>query len=395
LTILAFFKYAGLFTNVFLVFAPTAGNDPLVTLLKTIPLPIGISFYIFQGISLVVDVYRNKQRPRPELEKLVHPNFFQHTYQVSFFIAFFPQLISGPIEKAHDFIPQIAAKQFRDIHWKQAFEFLVLGYFLKSVIADNLATVTHYISYPRFMGFSSQTLITLLYGYSFQIFADFAGYSLIARGLGLLFGYRLMQNFNFPYVSRSFAEFWNRWHISLSTWLREYLYIPLGGNRQGAWKTYRNLFLVMFLGGLWHGAAWSYAVWGTAHGLLLAIERFLKNYIRPNPNWLFTKVWQTLVVFIWVSLLWLLFILPDFSQAYQYFIQMTTNFHGDQTYFISLVSKTFILSLPVICFHIHYLLPPSVKTRFVQPIRPVIFSILLFLVLTNSGEGGAFIYFQF
>ena len=151
------------------------------------------------------------------------------------------------------------------------------GYFLKLVVADNLKDFTAYLVYPGLMTLSSFTLLSMLIGYSFQIFADFAGYSLIALGLASLFGYRLMQNFNYPYISNTFSEFWKRWHISLSTFLKEYLYFPLGGSRKGRLRTYINLTITMVLGGLWHGAAWSYAVWGAFHGFALALERLIND----------------------------------------------------------------------------------------------------------------------
>jgi alginate O-acetyltransferase complex protein AlgI len=179
----------------------------------------------------------------------------------------FPQLVAGPIGKAHDFIPQIEPQRWRDIEWDRVVEALVFGYFLKMVIADNMRDQTFWTIYPYFNFHATSTLVALLFGYSGQIFADFAGYSLIAIGVGRMFGYRLPMNFNFPHRARSLADFWRRWHISLSTWLREYLYIPLGGNRRGNGRTYFILILVMGLGGLWHGAAWSYLFWGLYQGV--------------------------------------------------------------------------------------------------------------------------------
>ena len=162
-------------------------------------------------------------------------------------------------------------------------------FFKKWLVADNLKDITYWISYPFFQNLSSLTLITLLTGYSAQIFADFAGYSLIAIGVAELFGYHLPQNFNFPYISKSFSEFWTRWHISLSSWLKEYLYFSLGGNRKGKGRTYLNLLIVMFLGGLWHGAAWSFAVWGLWHGTALVIERKFFN-IKESSSFLVSSV---------------------------------------------------------------------------------------------------------
>ncbi|HMG66196.1 MAG TPA: MBOAT family O-acyltransferase, partial [Chitinophagaceae bacterium] len=247
LAVLAFFKYSPLIATSFFDTGHGIG-----AFLLTIHLPIGISFFTFEGISLVVDTYKGHKDDK--FKNLVHESFAIHIRNSFFFIVFFPHLVSGPILKAHDFIPQIGQKFFKHIEWNYCFRLLVAGYFLKLVVADNLNDFTSSLIYPGFMSFSTLDLISMLLGYSFQIFADFAGYSLIALGLASLFGYRLMQNFNFPYISASFSEFWRRWHISLSTFLKEYLYFPLGGNRKGKLRTYINLFITMVLGGLWYGA---------------------------------------------------------------------------------------------------------------------------------------------
>ena len=239
--ILLFFKYAALLSQTFL-----SANSSIGGFLITIPLPIGISFYTFEGISLVVDVFRKKHG---ENNDMVSPSLAEHAKKTLLFISFFPHLIAGPVLKAHDYIPQIKPKFFKDIAWEVAFKNIVLGYFLKMVVADNLKDFTFWMAYPYYQGQSSITLVALLFGYSCQIFADFAGYSLIAIGVARLFGYNFKDNFNFPYIATSFKEFWKRWHISLSTFLMEYLYIPLGGNRKGKVRTYLNLMITMFLGG--------------------------------------------------------------------------------------------------------------------------------------------------
>lgn len=272
LLVLGFFKYAGLFASTFADWFGQGLQPGHWAVL--LPLPVGISFYTFQGISLVVDVYRyGHEKNRSVFGMSRSGGFGEHYFKTVFFVCFFPQLVAGPIVKAHDFFPQIGRKHWSELRWEPALRCLILGYFLKMGVADNLQAQTFWIAYPYFLKFSSVELLALLFGFSMQIFADFAGYSLIAIGTALLFGYRLPVNFNFPYIARSFSEFWRRWHISLSSWLKEYLYFSLGGSRKGSGRTYLNLFLVMFLGGLWHGAAWSYAAWGTWHGLALACER--------------------------------------------------------------------------------------------------------------------------
>jgi len=384
LSILVFFKYSPLFARTFLPQASSLGS-----FLLTLPLPIGISFFTFQGISLVVDVYKEKYVSNQEL---VPRSFYQHAKQILFFKGFFPQLISGPIVKAHDFIPQIGNKKWEDIPWPAVFKNLVTGYFLKMVVADNLKDFTFWIAFPYFQDFSSFSLLVMLFGYSCQIFADFAGYSLIAIGLARLFGYHFPDNFCFPYIATSFRTFWKRWHISLSSFLMEYLYIPLGGNRKGKFRTYLNLLLVMFLGGLWHGAAWSYAVWGLFHGLALCADRFLGNRITLPPGRV-SRVGKGLLVFSFVTLAWLLFKLPDFRQVLQYLSCLIHNVRkGERS---DLITYLLLYSSPVVAYHAAYLLRHKTFFQRIRKLEYAVYGIMLFLILVNSGSSGAFIYFQF
>lgn len=383
LGILVFFKYSPLIA---LTFLPV--NFTLTDFLIAIPLPIGISFYTFEGISLVVDMYRAKEDSFQH--KIVDRNFVKHLINTALFESFFPHLISGPIVRASDFVPQIAAKSIKNIQWAEAIKTLILGYFLKTVIADNLSTLTATIQYPAFLSISSFNLVVMLLGYSFQIFADFQGYSLIAIGLGLLFGYRLHINFNFPYISSTFSEFWNRWHITLSSWLKEYLYFSLGGNRGSKARTYINLFLVMFLGGLWHGAAWSYAIWGSMHGLLLSIERLLQDYkIKATGKY---KIIGWFIVFTMVSYAWLFFKLTDIRYAIKY----TQAFYQNRGIFPDYHSATLILlfGAGVVLYHLAYLFNLPQKEYFKKS-EPYLYALMLFLITVESGMGGAFIYFQF
>ena len=198
---------------------------------------------------------------------------------------------------------------------------MILGYFLKIVVADNLKDLTNIIAFPYFQAYSTYSLLLAILGFSIEMFADFAGYSLVAVGLGLLFGYSLPQNFNFPYLATSFTDFWQRWHISLSSWLKEYVYIPLGGNRKGVNRTYINIMLVMLVGGLWHGSSWTYALWGGTHGLLLIIE---KKYFTPAKT-IARKMIGWIVVFVFVSLLWVLFKLPNIHHFQLFFSTLFKN----------------------------------------------------------------------
>lgn len=390
LLLLGFFKYAALIVSSVLPDGVLVG---LVSDLEKIPLPVGISFFTFQAISLVVDLHRGDSGKMTSLAELVgRKENLRATHRIGFFIAFFPQLIAGPIVKAHDFFYQIVAKRITEVAWDYALKSLIAGFFLKMVVADNLKEVTVLLG----EGLVTQRidLIFLIYGYSCQIFADFAGYSLIAIGLAALFGYRLPVNFQFPYISASITEFWRRWHISLSTWLKEYLYFPLGGNRKGALRTYINLLLVMLLGGLWHGAAWSYMIWGGAHGVFLALERLGGQTFKLPKHPLIHCV-KVLVVFHLVSLLWLLFLLPDFDKV----VGLARNFaSGSWTMGPQNIYTVVIFSAPIVLYHLWAGLKewrPSLKTCWSSRMKWWGYALLVFCIITNSGTTGAFVYFQF
>ena len=424
LGVLIFFKYASLVVGSFLPHTWWShwGFD-----LTQIPLPVGISFFTFQGVSLVVDVYRNPSvvlshatdvpssefvvcRPDRENQEPGTRNQEQSPsglfFKVAFFKAFFPQLVAGPIVKAREFMHQIGGKSLASIDWDDAVKKLILGFFLKMVVADNLREATAWLHYPEFMGKPGVTLLFMLYAFSFQIFADFAGYSLIAMGLARLFGYQLPINFNFPYISQSITEFWRRWHISLSTWLREYLYIPLGGNRKGPIRTYANLIVVMLLGELWHGAAWSFMVWGGAHGILLALERLLGVKTESTEHQHFRisnfiiSAFRIFLIFNLVSFLWLLFQLPDFKDVALYIRELAawkSAGKSPQIYY-----AVGVFGLPVIVYHIWGMLRPRYWNSFADKnpwlssrMINAAYAFLLFLIITNSGNPGAFIYFQF
>lgn len=397
---LAFFKYARLLGEFLL---PHALWLKWGDWIQSIPLPVGISFYTFQGISLVVDVYR----AGPEGVRGLAPA--RSTAEVAgfhgrvwFFKAFFPQLVAGPIVKAGEFLYQIGPKRLAEIDWDYAIKRLVAGFFLKMVVADNLMEATSALRYPLFTVLPKVNLVALLYGYSFAIFADFCGYSLIAMGLAKLFGYDLPPNFNLPYLSRNITEFWRRWHLSLSSWLREYLYFPLGGNRKGPARTYVNLFLVMFLGGLWHGVAWSFAVWGTAHGIFLALERFFGIHDRrggDESRWSVGAVLQVLVTFSLVSMLWLLFKLQDFRHVIEFVRCLGRNPGGVQPQALYAIG---LFSIPVVAWHVWGAVPTwreRLALRLGAPVWSWVtvlgYGALLFATIVNSGAPGDFVYFQF
>ncbi len=269
LGILFFFKYFGFFAESLADALGLFGISPDFRLLHIV-LPVGISFYTFQTMSYTIDVYGKKMLPARDF------------LDFALFVSFFPQLVAGPIERASSLLPQIQNR--RTLNYKQIRQgcwLILLGYYKKVVLADNLAIFVNQIynspDEAHGLAIPAATL-----AFAFQIYGDFSGYSDIARGISKLMGIELMQNFRRPYFAVNPSDFWQRWHISLSTWLRDYLYIPLGGNRGSALRTYVNLSITMLLGGLWHGAAWNFVVWGAFHGLILVVYRIFPSLGRAH-----------------------------------------------------------------------------------------------------------------
>lgn len=259
LSSLIFFKYANFLVDNVNVLTSIFGISPIF--LKRILLPIGISFYTFQGISYLTDVYRGQVKAQTNFVRL-------GTY-----IALFPQLIAGPIIRYHEIEPQLSQRDFSWENLYQGIQRFCLGLARKILIANQLALIADDI-FARAPGtITSATAWLGALVYALQIYYDFAGYSDMAIGLGRMFGFRFPENFNFPYLATSIRDFWRRWHITLSAWFKDYLYIPLGGNRKGKGRTYLNLYIVFFLTGLWHGASWTFVVWGLMHGTLMVVER--------------------------------------------------------------------------------------------------------------------------
>lgn len=397
LCLLGLFKYGNLLSETFI-----DCNNDLGKILFTIPLPLGISFYTFSGISLVIDAYKGRYNST-KIVKCV--SFIQHLKNTLLYICFFPKLLAGPIAKSNDFFNQIKPKAFHNIDWHFIFKSLIIGYFLKMVIADNLKDYTFWMAFPYFEHRGTGTLLLMLFGYSIQMYADFAGYSLIAIGVAALFGYHLPKNFNFPYISASFREFWKRWHITLSQFLMEYLYFFLGGNRKGKVKTYINLLLTMMLGGLWHGAAWSYLVWGTYHGLCLVVERLLcgrrTNCIqigRGNFSTIISHYLSITLVFVFVSFGWLLFKLPHFNEVILYLKCIVNNYTSISSILRELFFSKYIpaYATPILLYHFIYCYKDHVwMQRYILKYDFIIYGIMLFLIITNSGSVSSFVYFQF
>ncbi|HEY6056367.1 MAG TPA: MBOAT family protein [Gaiellaceae bacterium] len=312
LGLLGYFKYAGFLVssadNV-LSRIGVAGAQSVVN----VTLPVGISFYTFMAISYVVDVYRGTLQPAP-------------FGRFAVYLSFFPHLVAGPIVRGSELLPQLEEpRDPRRVDTTRAFFLIVSGLFLKVVIANHLAThlVDDVFAAPD--RHSSLEVLIGVYGYAVQIFADFCGYTNIAIGIALLLGFEFPQNFANPYTAVSLQDFWRRWHMTLSRWLRDYLYIPLGGSRKGKLLTYRNLLATMLLGGLWHGAAWTFVAWGGIHGVGLAVERLWRDLRRGEPRDSALKRWAgRIVTFHVVCLGWIFFRADSFGRAGQVISQLFT-----------------------------------------------------------------------
>jgi D-alanyl-lipoteichoic acid acyltransferase DltB (MBOAT superfamily) len=308
LGILAIFKYFDFFVDSAVSLLDSVGfaaHPPTLAIV----LPVGISFYTFQTISYTFDVYRKRIEPERNLL----------TFGV--YVAFFPQLVAGPIERAQHLLPQIQAVRVRpSIEKLWSGSWLILtGLFKKIVLADGLASVvqTRFDSPDQHGGLS---LLIGVYAFAIQIYGDFSGYSSIARGVSRLFGIELMRNFEQPYLSTSISQFWRTWHISLSTWLWDYLYVPLGGNRRGTRRVYINLALTMLLGGLWHGAAWTFVVWGGLHGIYLSAHRVVGAY-EPRGRPVAPRIsdlWRVALTFHLVAFAWIFFRADSLGAAIDY-----------------------------------------------------------------------------
>ncbi len=395
LSVLGFFKYYGFFLESLDDVLTSVGLARDLVFLEII-LPVGISFFTFQGISYVVDVYRREI------------NAVRSPLDIFLYISFFPQLVAGPIVRAAHFLPQLEEKpRLTRAMVGLGVTLILSGLIKKMVIANYLATE---LVDPVFFDPSTLGAIDLLvgvYGYAIQIYCDFSGYSDIAIGIAALLGYRFNANFNQPYRAASLREFWQRWHISLSTWLRDYLYIPLGGSRNGEWATYRNLFLTMFLGGIWHGAAWTYVFWGGFHGAALGIERYVQrrfssrvegdepqaaSRLSDGVSWAIGVV----VTFHLVCFAWIFFRAENFGLAFDYLV-------GFADWSSPVQHATPFLALLIAGSLAFHFTPPALG-RWVgdglkwlpSPALGLVFGAGLFLIWAVAPEGVApFIYFQF
>jgi len=396
LSILGFFKYWNFFVESAAALLSSAGLEPNIPMLRIV-LPVGISFYTFQTLGYTIDVYR---RDTPASRNLL---------SYALYVSYFPQLVAGPIERITRLLPQLErARTVTPQMIHSGAQLILWGFVKKVAIADSLGVHANRI-FDQPEGAHGVELWLGLYCFALQIYADFSGYTDIARGVSRLFGVELMLNFRQPYLSRNITEFWRRWHISLSTWLRDYLYVPLGGNRRGPARQYLNLILTMLIGGLWHGAAWTFVVWGGLHGLYLAVHRFATGggrigdaaAPRTTLGWLSYTV-SVIVTFHLVCLAWVWFRAADAAAAVTYtrgLFHLSASLDGKSLFDSGIVQALAFYGVLSLLIDLPCRLRDR-ETPFIEThpwiLRSVGYATALFiLAFVREGESDAFIYFQF
>ncbi|MBQ6165971.1 MAG: MBOAT family protein [Muribaculaceae bacterium] len=391
--ILGVFKYYNFFVeNLDALFAAMGFHLDWVTM--SIILPVGISFYTFQALSYSIDVY---QRKLPATHDIVE--FFAY-------ISFFPQLVAGPIERATNLLPQFQRE--RRFDYAKAVDGLrqmLWGFLKKLVIADNCAAVVNYY-WPQYHDLPGASLFLLGVLFTFQIYCDFSGYSDIAIGCARLFGFNLMRNFSYPYFSRSIPEFWRRWHISFTTWFRDYIYFPLGGSRCDKWKVIRNVYIVWGISGLWHGANWTFVCWGLFHGTLLAIYNILGINTRYKQVVAFGRylpsikeAFQIALTFFLTVIGFIIFRSKTMTQAIGYLKSMVCNQFFDASALYGVTYVCFGLALLAVEWlqrdKQHALQFSSVKPFNYRLVRWCVYYLILIIISKYAGSSQTFIYFQF
>lgn len=380
LALLGVFKYSGFFTeNVNAIFG-------LNVEVKKLALPIGISFYTFQSVSYLVDIYRRAVQPQRNILKM------------GLFISFFPQLIAGPILKYYDIASQIDERKVSFSLFNEGAIRFIQGLAKKIIIANIMAKTADEIFALGIDDISTPMAWIGITAYTFQIYFDFSGYSEMAIGLGKMFGFHIQENFNNPYIAKSIKDFWRRWHISLSTWFKEYLYIPLGGNRDGTIATYRNLMIVFFLTGLWHGASWNFVVWGIFHGCFLVLERML-----PIEKFLRFRLFQSIYTLLIVMVGWVFFRAENLTQALAYLNRMfvpykTTEYAQYLTNeFVMVAIVAFITSGFLTLFYNAIPVKAEYKAQLIAYIKPVFCIVISYvsILMLASNTYNPFIYFRF
>lgn len=391
LGILAIFKYYNFFATQFQHGFELLGIHTHPVFLQ-IALPIGISFYTFHGMSYVFDIYRGKQLP------------VKSFVDYAMFVSFFPLLVAGPIERANHLLPQV--QKPRNFNYTQAVEgcrLIIWGMFKKVVIADNLAVIVDY-AFSNYQHLNGATLIIAAISFSFQIYGDFSGYSDIALGTAKMFGFELLSNFKFPYFSRDVAEFWRRWHISLSSWFRDYLYFPLGGSKSGKYKACRNTFIIFLVSGFWHGASWNFITWGFIHACgflpLLLLNRNRKHVTdvvaqnRNLPN--LKELWQITSTFAFVTIAWIFFRAHNIQLAMGYIKQIGVSIIENPSQFLLIPENSiaFVYIVPIV-FGDWHLRKDERKLKVGRILSISLAVITIFYYLRVFGKNISFIYFQF
>ncbi len=375
LGVLAFFKYFNFFIESATLLLEPLG---LSTSTLNIVLPVGISFYTFQTLSYTIDVYRRKLRPVSSF------------LDFSLYVAFFPQLVAGPIVRARELLPQLATvPQWSKRRFYAGSQQLLRGAVKKVLLADRLGEAVDVV----FAGpdlYSGWTLYLAAFAYAGQIYYDFSGYSDMAIGVAKMLGYRFPVNFRHPYLATSLSDFWHRWHMTLSRWLRDYLYIPLGGNRGGGWSVYRNLMITMTLGGLWHGAAWTFVAWGVLHGTGLAVQRFASQSLGLRLPKLVGWTLTMIVVLIG----WILFRSSDFSAASVYLARMLTLADGIDWFPPLVIGALACLVLEHTAWRTRLRL--AMRLPALAWYSPIATSIMIWALVLYAPKGfRPFVYFQF
>ncbi|MDQ2775680.1 MAG: MBOAT family protein [Acidobacteriota bacterium] len=383
---LGFFKYFDFFADSLSTTLIAVGLPVNITLLRIL-LPPGISFYTFQALAYIVDVYFKRLEPAESL------------IDYALFISFFPHLIAGPIQRPSHLLPQVQSpRRFDSKQFTDGLILILTGLFRKCVIADNCALLAN-AAFNGKMGEPTFPIVVLgTYAFAWQIYGDFSGYSDIARGAAKLMGFEFMVNFRQPYLASSLQDFWRRWHISLSTWLRDYLYIPLGGSRHGEKRTYRNLMITMLLGGLWHGANWTYVSWGALHGIGQSIERKFRGRSGAN-SWQsgFIHRWLVrILVFHVVCLTWIFFRAQSLHQAFQFLAALRVMEWRPE--FVTAYKFLAIFSLPLFLMDV-FLEVRDEEFLFEKTAVPLQLgyasAVALIIILFSANVASAFIYFQF
>ncbi|MGB0403910.1 MAG: MBOAT family O-acyltransferase [Salibacteraceae bacterium] len=383
LGILFFFKYSSFLVNEALDFSSFSNHKKeVIQSWFLFDLPVGISFYTFQTIGYTIDVYLKKTRPEKNIGKF------------ALYVSYFPQLVAGPIERYNHLGPQLFKKvRFNYSNFKSGLRLMLYGFFVKMVIADNLAPLVDSV-FNSPTDYSSQGILAGILGFGWQIYADFYGYSLIAIGGAKCMGVNLMDNFKTPYFSKSISEFWRRWHISLSTWFRDYLYLPLGGNKVSSALWVRNILAVFLLSGIWHGANWTFLIWGAIHALMYLAERYFPiKWKRKN---ILEKIGGLIITYLVVNLAWTFFRASSFENATQLLTLIAElNITGQQLEFQNTL-LSFIVVFLVIEIASRSTRIDNWLNKLTFPFRWIIYGILLFGILGFAGTTNhPFIYFQF